>query len=358
MKVKNKKFSTIWIENSEVKIIDQTKLPFEFKVQKLKSLNDFCKAIKDMKVRGAPLIGVTAAFGFAKSIERNSSTININKCYKKLLKTRPTAVNLKWALDTLKKKLLRTNPSKRATLAIELANLIRNDDIENCKKIGQNGLKIIEQIFKKKKKPVNILTHCNAGWLATVDYGTALSPIFCANKAQIPIHVWVDETRPRNQGALLTSWELKNEKIPHTVIVDNAGGHLMQNGKVDLCLVGSDRTAMNGDVCNKIGTYLKAISAHENKIPFYVALPTSTIDRNLKKGSDIPIEIRDGKELSDLIFEKSNKLFTGRIYKNKTSTFNPAFDVTPSKFITALITENGICEPNYSSIKKKLKKLL
>ncbi len=358
MKVKNKNFSTIWIENSEVKIIDQTKLPFEFKVQKLKSLNDFCKAIKDMKVRGAPLIGVTAAFGFAKSIERNSSEINIKKCYNKLLKTRPTAVNLKWALDTLKKKLLKTIPSKRAILATELANLIRNDDIENCKKIGQNGLRVIEQIYKKNKQTVNILTHCNAGWLATVDYGTALSPIFYANKAQIPIHVWVDETRPRNQGALLTSWELKNENIPHTVIVDNAGGHLMQNGNVDLCIVGSDRTAMNGDVCNKIGTYLKALSAYENNIPFYVALPTSTIDRNLKKGSDIPIEIRDGKELSDLVFEKSNKLLTGRIYKNQTSTFNPAFDVTPSKFITALITENGICKANYSSIKKKLKKLL
>ncbi len=358
MKVKNKKFSTIWVENREVKIIDQTRLPFEFKVQKLKSLNDFCEAIKDMKVRGAPLIGVTAAFGFAKSIEQNSSTMNIKKCYQKLIKTRPTAVNLKWALDTIKKKLLKTIPRKRATLAIELANLIRNNDIESCKKIGQNGLKVIEQIYKKKKKPVNILTHCNAGWLATVDHGTALSPIFCANQAKIPLHIWVDETRPRNQGALLTSWELKNEKIPHTVIVDNAGGHLMQNGKVDLCLVGSDRTAMNGDVCNKIGTYLKAISAYENNVPFYVALPTSTIDRNLKKGSDIPIEIRDGKELSDLIFEKSKKLFTGTIYKKKTTTFNPAFDVTPSKFITALITENGICKANCSSIKKKLKKLL
>ena len=355
MRVKNKKFSTIWIDNREVKIIDQTKLPFEFKVQKLKSLNDFCKAISDMKVRGAPLIGVTAALGFAKSIEQNSSTLNIKKCYKKLLNTRPTAVNLRWALDTIKKKLLKTIPSKRASLAFKLANLIRDDDIENCKQIGINGLKIIEQIYKKKKKPVNILTHCNAGWLATVDYGTALSPIFFANQAQIPLHVWVDETRPRNQGALLTSWELKNEKIPHTVIVDNAGGHLMQNGKVDLCLVGSDRTAMNGDVCNKIGTYLKAISAYENSIPFYVALPTSTIDRNLKNGSDIPIEIRDGKELSDLIFEKSKKLSTGRIYKNKTKTFNPAFDVTPSKFITALITENGICKADFSSILRNLK---
>ena len=355
MKVKNKKFSTIWVENREVKIIDQTKLPFKFKVEKLQSLNDFCKAIKDMKVRGAPLIGVTAAFGFAKSIEQNSSTINIKKCYDKLLKTRPTAINLKWALDTIKEKLLKTTPNKRASLAIKLANLIRDDDVESCKKIGHNGLKIIEKIYKKKKKPINILTHCNAGWLATVDYGTALSPIFYAHQAKIPLHIWVDETRPRNQGALLTSWELKNEKIPHTVIVDNAGGHLMQKGKVDLCLVGSDRTAMNGDVCNKIGTYLKAISAHENNIPFYVALPTSTIDRNLKKGSDIPIETRDGKELSNLIFEKSKKLLTGRIYKNKTKTFNPAFDVTPSKFITALITENGICKANCSSIKKKLK---
>ena len=355
MKVKNKNFSTIWLENRKVKIIDQTKLPFEFKIQTLHSLNDFCIAIKDMKVRGAPLIGVTAAFGFAKAIEKNPSNMNIKKCYAKLFKTRPTAINLKWALDTIKKKLLETDPSKRANLAIELANLIRDDDIKSCKKIGHNGLRVIEEIYKKTKKPVNILTHCNAGWLATVDYGTALSPIFCANQEQIPLHVWVDETRPRNQGALLTSWELKNEKIPHTVIVDNAGGYLMQNGKVDLCLVGSDRTAMNGDVCNKIGTYLKAISAHDNNIPFYVALPTSTIDRNLKQGSDIPIEVRDGKELSNLSFEKSKKLLSGRIYERKTKTFNPAFDVTPSKFITALITENGICKADFSSIKKKLK---
>ena len=355
MKVKNRNFSTIWTENKEIKIIDQTRLPFEFKIQKLESLNDFCKAIKDMKVRGAPLIGVAAAFGLAKSIENNPSIANIKNSYNKLLKTRPTAVNLKWALDIIKKELLKTIPNKRASLAIELAKLIRDDDIENCKRIGNHGLKIIEQIYKKKKKPVNILTHCNAGWLATVDYGTALSPIFSANQAKIPLHVWVDETRPRNQGALLTSWELKNEKVPHTVIVDNAGGYLMQNGKVDLCLVGSDRTAMNGDVCNKIGTYLKAISAHENNIPFYVALPTSTIDRYLKKGSDIPIEIRDGKELSNVSFEKSKKLFTERIYEKKTKTFNPAFDVTPAKFITALITENGICKANSSSIKKKLK---
>ncbi len=229
---------------------------------------------------------------------------------------------------------------------------MRQNDIKACKKIGLNGFEIIKKIYKKKKRSINILTHCNAGWLAAVDYGTALAPIFFAKKNNIPIHVWVDETRPRNQGALLTSWELKNEKIPHTVIVYNAGGYLMQSGKVDLCLVGSDRTTINGDVCNKIGTYLKAISAHENNIPFFVALPTSTIDTRLNNGSKIPIELRNGSELYETVIYKSKKITTGRIYPKNTKTLNPAFDVTPSRYITKLITENGVCKSNEKSIKK------
>ena len=353
MKVKNKNFSTIWIENNEVKIIDQTKLPFEFKVQKLKTLNDFCKAIKDMKVRGAPLIGVTAAFGFAKSVERNSSAININKCYKKLLKTRPTAVNLKWALDTLKKKLLKTIPNKRATLAIELANLIRNDDIENCIKIGQNGLKIIEQIYKKKKKPVNILTHCNAGWLATINWGTATSPIYQAHKKGIPVHVWADETRPRNQGANLTSYELNEENVPNTIIADNTGGILMQRGEIDMCIVGTDRTLANGDVCNKIGTYLKALAAKDNNVPFYVALPSSTIDWNIKDFKEIPIEERSPDELSHVEgLDEDGNIQKVKIYPKKSKAINLAFDITPAKYVTGLITEKGICEASEKGLKK------
>ena len=352
MKVNKKNYSTIWLENEKIKIIDQTCLPFKFKTEELKSLNDFCIAIKNMKVRGAPLIGITAALGFAKSIIKNPNNSNIEISYSKLLKTRPTAVNLKWALERIKKEILKLPNDLRGKQAMQLATSMRLEDIKNCKKIGENGFKIIKKIFKKKKKTINILTHCNAGWLATVDYGTALSPIFLAKKEKIPLHIWVDETRPRNQGALLTSWELKNENIPHTVIVDNAGGYLMQDGKVDLCIVGSDRTTINGDVCNKIGTYLKALSAYENNVPFYVALPTSTIDENLEDGSLIPIEVRNGNELIELTFNKSQKLGKGCIFLKSTKTFNPAFDVTPAKFITKLITENGICDANINSIKE------
>ncbi|MBS91542.1 MAG: S-methyl-5-thioribose-1-phosphate isomerase [Rickettsiales bacterium] len=354
MKVKDKKFSSIWLEKGKIKIIDQTKLPFKFKIESLNSLNDFCLAIKNMKVRGAPLIGVTAAYALAFEIQRNSSNENIRSVIKKILKTRPTAVNLRWALETLKNEVMQFNLSKRPKKAMQIAEKIRQEDINNCKKIGEFGYKILREIYKKSRKRINILTHCNAGWLATVDWGTALSPIFYANKKGIPLHIWVDETRPRNQGALLTAWELKNEKIPYTVIVDNAGGHLMQNGDVDLCLVGSDRTTINGDVCNKIGTYLKAISAYENKIPFYVALPTSTIDRKIKNGKDIPIETRSGKELSKMLFGKSKSFEEGEIYFKGTNTLNPAFDVTPSKFISKIITENGICEAKRNSIKKIL----
>tara|TARA_B100000900_G_scaffold414533_1_gene441444 strand:- start:1110 stop:2189 length:1080 start_codon:yes stop_codon:yes gene_type:complete len=352
MKVKNKNFSTIWLENSRIKIIDQTKLPFEFKIKELKTLEDFCRAIKNMEVRGAPLIGVTAAFGLAISIKKNSSNKNIKRAYEKLLSTRPTAVNLRWALNFILKNIQKIKQNERAQRSFQLAKEMRDEDIINCFKIGVNGYKIIEKIYKEKKRKINILTHCNAGWLATVDWGTALSPIFLAHRNGIPIHVWVDETRPRNQGALLTAWELKNEKIPHTIIVDNAGGYLMQNKKVDICLVGSDRTTANGDVCNKIGTYLKALSAHDNKIPFYVALPFSTIDLNIKQASKIPIEIRDEKELSHLMFYKNKKIEIGDIYFDKPSKFNPAFDVTPSRYITKLITENGIINPSRLDILK------
>ncbi|MEE2694908.1 MAG: S-methyl-5-thioribose-1-phosphate isomerase [Pseudomonadota bacterium] len=351
MQVGERNFSTLWLEKKKVKIIDQRKLPFELVVKELKTLQQFCFAIKEMQVRGAPLIGVTAAFGFATAIQEDSSDSNIERSYKALFNTRPTAINLKWALDLIKNKLKKVKKSEKAFKSFELAKIIRDNDIINCQKIALNGYKIIHDIFKKKKRRINILTHCNAGWLATIDWGTALAPIFLANRNKIPIHVWVDETRPRNQGALLTAWELKNENVPYTIIVDNAGGHLMQNKKVDLCIVGSDRTTKDGHVCNKIGTYLKALCAFDNNIPFYVALPSSTIDCNISL-SKVPIEERSGKELSHLLFQKNGKIFNGNIYFKDSKTFNPAFDITPSKYITKLITENGVFTPKRSEIKK------
>ena len=354
MKVNKKDYSTIWLEKNKVKIIDQTKLPFKFVIKELSSLKSFFNTIKKMEVRGAPLIGVTAAFGLALEVLRNPNKSNILKSYRTLCNSRPTAVNLKWALDEIMKVILKMQPEQRGIESMKIANKIRNDDINSCKQIGKYGLEVIEKIYKKKKKCVNILTHCNAGWLATVDWGTALAPIFYAKKKKIPVHIWVDETRPRNQGALLTSWELKNENISHTVIVDNAGGHLMQNKKIDMCLVGSDRTTISGNVCNKIGTYLKAVVAYENNIPFFVALPTSTIDKKIKKISDIPIELRDGDELSKVNLKIKNKFMSMNVYAKDTPTLNPAFDVTPKKFITKLITEKGICDPKEELIKKLL----
>ena len=354
MKVNKKDYSTIWLEKNKVKIIDQTKLPFKFVIKELSSLKSFFNAIKKMEVRGAPLIGVTAAFGLALEVLRNPNKSNILKSYRTLCNSRPTAINLKWALDEIIKVILKMPPEQRGLESMKIANKIRNDDINSCKQIGKYGLEVIKKIYKKKKKCVNILTHCNAGWLATVDWGTALAPIFYAKKKKIPVHIWVDETRPRNQGALLTSWELKNENISHTVIVDNAGGHLMQNKQIDMCLVGSDRTTISGNVCNKIGTYLKAVVAYENKIPFFVALPTSTIDKKIKKISDIPIELRDGDELSKVNLKIKNKFMSMNVYAKDTPTLNPAFDVTPKKFITKLITEKGICDPKEELIKKLL----
>lgn len=354
MKVNKNFFSTLWLENSKIKIIDQTKLPFKFVIRELINIDDFCEAISNMRVRGAPLIGITAAFGFAVSINKDPSMTNIDKSYSSLLSTRPTAINLKWALDTILEKMKKTPKQERVVKSFNMAKDMRDDDIVNCMKIGLNGFKIIKDIYKKKKRKINILTHCNAGWLATIDWGTALAPIFFAKRNKLPIHVWVDETRPRNQGALLTAWELKHENIPHTIIVDNAGGYLMQNNKVDLCIVGSDRTTYKGDVCNKIGTYLKALAAYENKIPFYAALPFSTIDFKTKHSSDIPIEERDGNELSHLAFKKGKNISQAIIYPNGSNKYNPAFDVTPSKFITRLITENGVIKPNKKDIMKHL----
>ena len=345
MHIGGKEFRTIWFENNLVKIIDQTKLPHQFIIKDLKTVKDSINAIKTMEVRGAPLIGATAAYGLVLAlIEKNDQSF-LKKASEDLINSRPTAINLKWAVDRMIKKLSGVNSDEILKIAINEARTICEEDVDFCKNIGLNGLKIIEEIYKKKKNTVNILTHCNAGWLATIDWGTATSPIYHAHKKGIKVHVWVDETRPRNQGANLTSYELNEEGISNTIIADNTGGILMQRGEVDMCITGTDRTLSTGDVANKIGTYLKALAAHDNKVPFYVALPSSTIDWNLKNSKDIPIEERDPKELSHVDgINKDNKVDKVLIYPEKSKSLNLAFDVTPAKYVTALITEKGICE--------------
>ena len=345
MRIDGKEYRTIWYENNVVKIIDQTKLPHKFTIKELKTVKDAVHSIKIMEVRGAPLIGGTAAYGIVLAVQENPDPEFIKKTAEQLIQSRPTAINLKWAVDRMTKKLSGINSDQILDIALKEAKEICEEDVKFCKNIGINGLKIIEEIFNKKKSTVNILTHCNAGWLATINWGTATSPIYHAHKKGIPVHVWVDETRPRNQGANLTSYELNEEEIPNTIIADNTGGILMQKGEVDMCIVGTDRTLSNGDVCNKIGTYLKALAAYDNNIPFYVALPSSTIDWNLGNSKDITIEERDPKELSHVEgINKDNKVDKVLIYPKKSKSLNLAFDVTPAKYVTAFITEKGICE--------------
>ena len=356
MLVQNKHLTTIWYENEsdKVKIIDQRLIPFELKIVELNTVDEICFAIKEMQVRGAPLIGVTAAFGMYIAARENSDLNYLKNASKRINETRPTAVNLSWALNKIMTSIVDTNKEKLPNKILELANNIREDDINNCKNIGEYGYKLIKQLYEKNNRPVNILTHCNAGWLATVDWGTALAPVFVAHKNNIPIHVWVDETRPRNQGFSLTSWELLNENIPNSLIVDNVGGHLMQHKKIDLCITGTDRTASNGDVCNKIGTYLKALAAYDNNIPFYVSAPISSIDFNIENGiRDIPIEERDSDEVSHIEgLDENNILKKIKIVPEGAKCANYAFDVTPSKYITKLITEKGIINANSQSISK------
>ena len=357
MKIENKEYRTIWFENNVVKIIDQTKLPHQFIIKDLKTVKEAISAIKTMEVRGAPLIGATAAYGIALAVKENNDPDFIKKSSDNLIQSRPTAINLKWAVDRMIKKLSGINRDEILDIALKEAKEICDEDEKFCKNIGLNGLKIIEEIYKKKKDTVNILTHCNAGWLATINWGTATSPIYHAHKNGIPVHVWVDETRPRNQGANLTSYELNGEEISNTIIADNTGGILMQRGEVDMCLVGTDRTLSTGDVCNKIGTYLKALAAHDNNIPFYVALPSSTIDWDIKNFKDIPIEKRNPEELSYVEgLDKNNELKKVLIYPKKSKALNLAFDVTPAKYVTGLITEKGICEASSKALKKMFRK--
>ncbi len=356
MKVNGKKYTSIWIEeNNKVFIIDQRWLPHEFKIVELKNLNDFSIAIKDMWVRGAPLIGVTAAFAFAKSMETDNSDHILIDIKTKLLSTRPTAVNLQWAVRIMFDLLSNTKKENRLDEAFKKAKAMLKEDINSNFRIGKNGYEVVKKILNKKKSnSLNVLTHCNAGWLATVDWGTATSPIYYAKEKGIDVHVFVDETRPRNQGAQLTTWELLHNNISHDLIVDNAGGHLMQHNEIDLVIVGSDRTSANGDVCNKIGTYLKALSAYDNNIPFYVALPSSTIDWNIRDGiKDIPIEERASNEVNFVQGKDKNmNIINVDIAPEGTKSRNPAFDVTPSRLVSGLITEHGVFEANFESLKK------
>lgn len=350
MKVGSKHFRSIWFneETQRVQIIDQRWLPHKFVVVDLVTRQDFAIAIRDMWVRGAPLIGATAAFAMAQEMKRDPSDSSIDETWDVLHATRPTAINLRWALNQMRDHLSDVPQEVRAKIAHERALQIADEDVECNRQIGLHGLEIIKKIAATKKpgEPVNILTHCNAGWLATVDWGTATSPMYHAVEQGIPVHIWVDETRPRNQGAQLTAWEMGSHGVPHHLIVDNAGGHLMQHGQVDLVIVGTDRTSSHGDVCNKIGTYLKALAAKDNDIPFYVALPSPTIDWTIKDGvKEIPIEERDDAEITHVQGKLADGTLTQvQICPDGTPGGNPAFDVTPRHLITGLITERGICD--------------
>jgi len=358
MKIYEEHYHTIWVnENNQeiVNIIDQRNLPFEFKVQELTSIEEAYIAIKEMWVRGAPLIGVTAAYGMYLGLLNLKKGERAEELAKYLESSRPTAVNLQFAtqliLDNIKEA---ESLEKKTQIAFKIANQLKEAEIENCRLIGEHGFPFIQRIADAKKgETVNILTHCNAGWLACVDYGTATAPIYLAHEKGIKLHVWVDETRPRNQGARLTAFELEQEGIPHTVIADNTGGLLMQKGMVDMVIVGSDRTSANGDVANKIGTYLKALAAYDNQIPFYVALPLSTIDWEMSDGiNQIPIEERNQDEVKYIEGWHENKITKVRLTPENSLALNYGFDVTPAKYISALITEKGVCKPNRIDIEK------
>jgi len=347
MKIDGTAFRSIWTEaNGEVRIIDQRWLPHELRIVPLRDRAEFAIAIRDMWVRGAPLIGATAAWGMAVQMAADPSDASLNETWEILHETRPTAINLRWALNEMRGLLAPLPPKNRAAAAAVRAAEICDEDVDINRRIGQHGLTLIREIAARKNGGrVNILTHCNAGWLATVDWGTATSPIYHAVAAGIDVHVFVDETRPRNQGAQLTAWELNHHGVSHDLIVDNAGGHLMQHGEIDMVIVGTDRTTAQGDVCNKIGTYLKALAAQANGVPFYVALPSPTIDWTVRDGvKEIPIEERDGAEVTLVQGRNAEgRVVTVQISPDGTTARNPAFDVTPAALVTGLITERGVC---------------
>jgi len=350
MKVNGIPYRSIWLngDGRAVDIIDQTLLPHEFATRTLRTVEDAAEAISVMRVRGAPLIGATAAYGMALAMATDPGGESLEAAYSRLSETRPTASNLRWALDRVQGELARTPPEGRVEAAYRLAAEICNEDVAINQAIGDHGLTLIGRLRAeqaKAKTAFHVLTHCNAGWLATVDWGTALAPIYRAHDAGIAVHVWVDETRPRNQGAALTAWELGAHGVPHDVIVDNAGGHLMQHGLVDMVIVGTDRTARSGDVCNKIGTYLKALAARDNGVPFYVALPGPTIDWQVTDGvAEIPIEERDAREVLEVAGRQAGGAMGAvRIAPDGATARNFAFDVTPARLVTGLVTERGVC---------------
>ncbi|MFN4088170.1 MAG: S-methyl-5-thioribose-1-phosphate isomerase [Alphaproteobacteria bacterium] len=348
MKVDGTHYRSIWLNEDgwSVGVIEQTRLPHAFETIRLASLADAAHAIRAMLIRGAPLIGATAAYGMAMAMRADPSDVSLAAAYETLHRTRPTAVNLRWALDAMRRELQPLPPGERVAAAYAKAAAICDEDVAINHAIGTHGLPLIRGIAQVKPAgPVNILTHCNAGWLATVDWGTALAPIYMAHDAGLPVHVWVDETRPRNQGAGLTAWELGRHGVPHTVVVDNAGGHLMQHGMVDLCIVGTDRTTAEGDVCNKIGTYLKALAAHDNAVPFYVALPGPTIDWGISDGlTEIPIEERDPAEVTRIWgATEAGEVVPVRVTPPGSPAANYGFDVTPARLVTGLVTERGVC---------------
>ena len=355
MKVDGRHFRSIWLEPDgwSVAAIDQRRLPHEFIVARWTSAAEAGEAIRTMLVRGAPLIGATAAYGVALAMRSDSSDPALDQAYQMLIATRPTAINLKWALDEMQRTLRPLPPSARVEAAYKRAGGIAEEDVAINRQIGRHGLALIEAIAATKKpgEPVNILTHCNAGWLATVDWGTATAPIYLAHDRQLAVHVWVDETRPRNQGASLTAWELGHHGVPHTVIPDNTGGHLMQHRMVDLAIVGTDRVAANGDVCNKIGTYLKALAAHDNGVPFYVALPSPTIDFSIDGGGRIPIEQRNAEEVTHMTGRTADgRIETVRVVSPGSPIANYGFDVTPARLVSGLITERGVLSPDRTAL--------
>jgi methylthioribose-1-phosphate isomerase len=348
MNIDGSPYRTIWLaaDGETVEIIDQTRLPHAFEVIRLSGCEEAARAITSMQVRGAPLIGATAAYGICLALRDDASDEALENACDALLATRPTAVNLRWALDEMRRAVAPLPVRDRAAGAYARAAAICEEDIAICRAIGGHGVAIIRDLWENagKARPVNILTHCNAGWLATVDWGTATAPIYVAHEESIPVHVWVDETRPRNQGAGLTAWELGGHGVAHTVIVDNAGGHLMQTGRVDMVITGTDRTTAAGDVANKIGTYLKALAAYDNHVPFYVGLPGPTIDWTLTDGSDIPIEERAGAEVTTVTGRAADgQIATVSITPESSPAANYGFDITPSRLVTGLITERGVC---------------
>ncbi len=350
MKVRGVPQRTIQVADDgvAVEIIDQTLLPFAVERRRLESLEDAAEAIRSMRVRGAPLIGVTAAYGLCLELRRDPTDGAVAAAVKTLLETRPTAVNLRWALDEMRRALRPVSLGERVAAGYARAAALADEDVATCRAIGEHGLVLLERAWEARgrRERLDVLTHCNAGWLATVDWGTALAPVYRAHDAGLPVHVWVDETRPRNQGAALTAWELGQHGVPHTVISDNAGGHLMQHGRVSLCLVGTDRTTGTGDVCNKVGTYLKALAARDNGVPFYVAAPSSSIDWTLRDGvTEIPIEERDPREVTHVAGRlESGAVGEVAVVPEDSPAANFAFDVTPARLVTALITERGVCD--------------